>query len=97
MDISKNTQHIKAIIEAMRKERRLKKGLEKAQITALWKELMGETIDNYTNSLTYDSGILTVYLNSSAMREELNRGKNKIIDLLNSHFNERIIKQIIFK
>jgi hypothetical protein len=97
MDQDKNTQHIKQIIDGLRKERKLKKGLEKAQIKKLWRELMSETIDKYTANITYENGVLKVYLTSSALREELSRGKSKIIDLLNSHLGEHIINKIIFK
>ncbi len=97
MSVDKNTQHIKDIIAGLRKERKLKKGLEKAQIKKLWAELMSDTIDKYTSNITYDNGHLYVYLTSSALREELNRGKEKIIRLLNSHLGENVIKKIIFK
>jgi len=92
-----NTQHIKQVIAALRKDRKLKKGLEKAQIKNLWRNLMSETIDKYTSEITYDKGILTVYLTSSAMREELNRGKDKIINLINQELGENLIKKIVFK
>ncbi len=97
MDIEKNTQHIKEVIDALRKERKLKKGLEKAQIKTLWADLMSDTIAGYTSRLTYDKGTLYVYLTSSALREELNRGKSKIIGLLNEKLGEEVIKRIVFK
>ncbi len=97
MSVDKNTRHIKQVIASLRKEKKLKKGLEKAQIKKLWAELMSDTIDKYTSNITYDKGHLYVYLTSSALREELNRGKAKIIDLLNSHLGEHVIKKIIFK
>jgi predicted nucleic acid-binding Zn ribbon protein len=97
MYIGNNTQHIKQIIEALRKERKLKKGLEKAQVNKIWQELMGDTIGKFTSNLSYDNGTLSVYLNSSALREELNRGKDKIINRLNEHYGEVVIKKIIFK
>ncbi len=95
--MEENTKHIKSIIQNLRQERKLKKGLEKAQIKKLWQELMGDTIANYTHHLTYDSGQLKVYLTSSTLREELNRGKQKIINLLNEHLGKEVVKNIIFK
>ena len=92
-----NTQHIKQVIAALRKDRKLKKGLEKAQIKKLWRDLMSETIDKFTSEITYANGILTVYLTSSAMREELNRGKDKIVNLINQELGENLIKKIVFK
>jgi len=97
MKVSDNTQHIKQVIEAMRKERKLQKGLEKAQVSKMWQDLMGDTIGKFTSTLLYDKGTLTIYLTSSALREELNRGKDKIIHRLNEHYGENVIKKIIFK
>jgi predicted nucleic acid-binding Zn ribbon protein len=97
MNKEDNTKHFKQIFEALRKEKKLKKGLEKAQIKHLWSKLMSNTIARYTSDIVFDKGVLTVYLTSSALREELNRGKDKIIDLLNTHFGEPIVKKIIFK
>ena len=96
-DLDDNTQHIKQVMEALRKERKLKKGLEKAQIKQLWDDLMQGTIAGYTSHLSYDKGTLNVYLTSSALREELNRGKDKIIKLLNGEIGSKVIKKIVFK
>ncbi len=90
-------KHIKQILQAIRKENRLKKGLQKAQIKQLWADLMSDTIAGYTSNIVYEKGTLTVYLSSSALREELNRGKEKIIRLLNEHLGEPVVKKIVFK
>jgi predicted nucleic acid-binding Zn ribbon protein len=90
-------KHIKALVEAMRKEQGLKKGLQKASIKELWKELWGENIDKYTQKLVFNNGILTVYLNSSTLREELNRKKADIMLQMNEKMGETAIKKIIFK
>ena len=91
------SKHIKAIVEAMRKEQRLKKGLEKAGVKQLWTELWGENIAKYTQKLVFNNGILTVYLNSSTLREELNRKKSSIIEQMNAKMGEEVIDKIIFK
>ncbi len=90
-------KHIKALVEAMRKEQGLKKGLEKASVKQLWIELWGENIAQYTQKLVFNNGILTVYLNSSTLREELNRKKNEIIVQMNAKMGEQLIDKIIFK
>jgi len=92
-----DSKHIKAIVEAMRKDQRLKKGLEKAGVKQLWTELWGENIAKYTQKLVFNNGILTVYLNSSTLREELNRKKSSIIEQMNAKMGEEIIDKIIFK
>jgi len=91
------SKHIKALVEAIRKERGLKKGLEKAGVKQLWKDLWGENISKYTQKLVFNNGILTVYLNSSTLREELNRKKEEIQRQMNEKMGEKIINKIIFK
>ncbi len=95
--MNKEADHIKKIIEAIRKENRLKKGLQKAQIKKLWVELWGEHIAQYTEKVFFENGILNVYLNSSALREEMNRSKTKIIDKMNEAIGEKRIKKMILK
>jgi len=91
------SKHIKAIVEAMRKEQRLRKGLEKAGVKQLWTELWGENIARYTQKLVFNNGILTVYLNSSTLREELNRKKTSIIEQMNEKMGDKVIDKIVFK
>jgi len=92
-----NNKHIRQVINALRQDKKFKKGLQKAQIKQLWKKLMSDTIDNYTSNITFKNGILTVYLTSSALREELNRKKKKITDLLNRELGSEEIKKVTFK
>ena len=92
-----NTDHIKEIIKSIRKEKKLKKGLEKVQIKKLWIDLWGEHIAQYTEKIFFENGKLTVYLTSSALREEINRTKFKIIEKMNDKLGEKQIKKIILK
>ncbi len=96
-DISKNTVHIREIIKNIRADQKLKKGLEKAQIKKLWADLMGNSIAPYTSDINYKNGTLTIRLTSSPLREELSRGKDKIIKLMNESFGRDVVKKIIFK
>ncbi len=95
--MSDESKHIKDLIEAMRKEQRLKKGLQKAGVKQLWTELWGEHIAHYTQKVVFMNGILTVYLNSSTLREEMSRQKNKIISQMNEKLGEEAIKKIVLK
>jgi len=93
----KDPEHIKKIIDAIRNEQKLKKGLLKARIVKLWKELWGEHINSYTQSVYFENGKLTVYLTSSTLREEINRNKIKIIKKMNEELGKDIIKSLILK
>jgi len=93
----KDPEHIKKIIDAIRNEQKLKKGLLKARVVKLWKELWGEHINSYTQAVLFENGKLTVYLTSSTLREEINRNKNKIIEKMNEELGKKLIKSLILK
>ncbi len=92
-----NTENIKDILKTFIENQRYKKRLQATRIDALWKELMGETVMPYTNNLRFQKGTLYISLTSAALREELNRGKEKIRQLMNQHLGEEIIEKIVFK
>ncbi len=92
----KNTENIKKILDEFIRKQSYKKRLLATRIYELWKDLMGETIMPYTKEIKYKNGTLYVYLSSAALREELNRGKDKIINLLNENLGENIIQKIVF-
>lgn len=73
---------------------KLKTGLRKIEVADAWKELMGNGVNNYTKQVYLDGDVLHVSLTSSVLREELSYGKQKIIDMLNEHLKENVIRKI---
>jgi hypothetical protein len=55
---------------------------------------MGSGVWTYTSSIKLNKGNLTVYLKSSALREELSYGKDKIATLLNQYLKQNIVKNV---
>ena len=74
---------IDRLIKSYIKENNLENGLENIEVNNLWYETMKNGIANYTTDLTLKNGTLYIKLKSSALREELSYGKEKIIKLLN--------------
>lgn len=94
-DIRHNeTNSIEELINLFIKENNLSKGLRQVSIEEIWKNQMGQGIVSYTNKIVLKGELLTVYLNSSVLREELSYGKEKIISILNEALGENIIKRI---
>ena len=58
---------------------------------------MKNGIANYTTDLTLKNGTLYIKLKSSALREELSYGKEKIIKLLNEKLKKDLIKKIVLR
>ena len=67
----------------MLEENKLKKGMDQIRVGEAWAEIMGPGVMNYTESVTLKGQTLIVKLNSSALREELEYGKDKILRMLN--------------
>lgn len=75
----------------------LQKGLDKIEVQELWIKLMGNGVNSYTTSVQLNRDILYVQLSSSALREELSYGKEKIIAMLNEAFGKEVIKKLVLR
>ncbi|MDA9335357.1 DUF721 domain-containing protein [Flavobacteriaceae bacterium] len=85
------------LMKSFMKENKLEKGLDKVNVEAAWRDLMGNGVNNYTNSLKLHKDTLYVELSSSVLREELSYGKDKIIGMLNEALGKNLITKIILR
>ena len=88
---------IDRLIKSYIKENNLEDGLENIEVNNLWHETMKNGVANYTTDLNLKNGTLYIKLKSSALREELSYGKEKIIKLLNEKLKKDLIKQIVLR
>ena len=88
---------IDRLIKSYIKENKLEDGLENIEVNNLWHETMKNGVANYTTDLTLKNGTLYIKLKSSALREELSYGKEKIIKLLNEKLKKDLIKKIVLR
>ena len=96
--VKHNDRNIREVLnDAIGKNKRLQKGYSTIRIQEAWKNEMGDIIGSYTQKFYFKDGVLTVYLTSAPLRNELSMSKNKVIDLLNKACKEEIIKSIIFR
>ena len=89
-----NTNKLKDLIPQMLQENKLQKGMDQIYVKEAWGEVMGKGVMNYTESVTLKNHTLFVKLASSALREELEYGKDKIIKMLNTSLPKLSIKSI---
>ncbi len=75
----------------------LEEKLTETRIFSSWEKIMGSPIAAYTDRLYLRNGCLTVYLTSSALRNELEFAKSKIINMINDEIGQAAIKSINFK
>ena len=76
---------------------KLNSGLNNIKVQNLWREVMGNNVDSYTNEIVLKKNTLYVNLSSSVLRQELSFGKQKIVDLLNKELGKTVIKKIVLR
>jgi len=86
---------MKDLLDVFINKGKLKKGFQKINIEEAWTKLMGTGVTNYTDEVKIQNGTLIVRLSSSALREELSYGKDKIIKMMNEELRENLIKKIM--
>lgn len=70
------------------------------QVTKLkqdWEQLMGKTVARHTNDLKINEGILYIFTDVAALRNELSYNKTLLLAKLNQHFGEKFIRDIIVR
>jgi predicted nucleic acid-binding Zn ribbon protein len=96
--VKHNDRNIREVLSDMiDNNQKLQKGYSTVRIKEAWKKEMGDIICSYTQKMYFREGVLTVYLTSAPLRNELSMSKQKVIDLINKSCKEEIIKSVIFK
>lgn len=89
-----DTFKIKDLMSNVLKENKLQGGIDQLDVKEVWAEVMGNGVMSYTDSVYLKNKTLIVKLTSSALREELSYGKEKIIEMLNSSLKHVSITKI---
>ncbi|WP_028290519.1 DUF721 domain-containing protein [uncultured Olleya sp.] len=94
---SNNLLNISEALQDFVTENKLEKGLDKVNVRDAWSKLMGNGINNYTTAIELKKDTLYIQLSSSALREELSYGNQKIITMLNEELGKEIIKKLVLR
>ncbi len=92
----KHTHNFKDLVDQLLSSPAFKARYTAARVKQSWRQLMAENAMHYTSGLRYNKGVLYVHITSAALRDELNRGKQLIIDLINKDLGENLLKDIRF-
>ena len=77
--------------------KRLASGFNQYTIENVWKATFGEVISNYTTSVKFFKGTLTVYISSSPLKQELNLTKENVIEKLNKNLPYHKVTKLIVR
>lgn len=89
-----DTNKLRDLIPQMLQENKLKKGMDQIYVKEAWAEVMGQGVVNYTESVTLKQQTIYVKLSSSALREELQYGKDKIVKMMDDAIGQVSVKAI---
>ncbi len=92
-----NEQNLGQAIQAFLKAYKLNEKFDETEIYARWEELVGSAINNKTKKVVLRGSVLSVYLNSSVLRQELNMRKSEMLDKVNLRLKSKPISEIEFK
>jgi predicted nucleic acid-binding Zn ribbon protein len=62
-----------------------------------WEQIAGKTIAKYTRNLYLSGGILTIYTDVAALKQELLLAKPQLMATINEYFGEQVVKEINIK
>ena len=93
----KNQQSMSEALQEFISAHKLQKGIDEVKVKDAWKRLMGQGVNQYTQSLRFREGILYVGLSSSVLREELSLGNSKIIKMLNEELGSKVIEKLVLR
>ena len=86
---------IQDLMKLVIKENKLTKGMNQMNVKDVWASLMGNGVQNYTESVQLQNKTLIVKLKSSVLREELSYGREKIIKMLNEELGQEMITKLM--
>lgn len=92
-----NEGSIGDVLKEFIEKNKLQEGMDKIDVVAAWKTLLGNGVNSYTKEVVLKGTTLYVYLTSAVLREELSYGKQKIIKMINEELGKEVIKDVILR
>ena len=92
--INKEKDIKKVIGSLFSSDKKLSRGYNEYNIEHLWRSTFGEMISQYTTQVRFHKGMLTVYITSSALKQELSLNKETVISKLNAALKYNKIKSL---
>jgi predicted nucleic acid-binding Zn ribbon protein len=62
-----------------------------------WEKIMGATIAKYTRDVKLKDGVLIISTDVAPLKQELQFGKEQIINNVNEYFKEKVVKEVVIK
>ena len=92
-----NEQSLGDVIRQWLKQSNMEEKITEVRINASWEKVMGSDIQKLTERLVYRKRVLTVFLRSAPLREELSMAKTKIVQMINKEASSNVVDEVIFR
>lgn len=89
-----NEQTLQEVMQVILKKYNLEKRFEQTEVADIWNKTLGPSVAKQTSRVLLKDGILTVYLDSALVKQELNMLKTRLIESLNESMGKEVITEI---
>lgn len=93
----KKAEPIGKLIQQFLRQESLESPLNEQRLLDAWAQVLGPTIDSYTQEKFIRNQVLYVHLTSAALRQELMMGRELLVRNLNKQVGATVITNIIFR
>jgi len=62
-----------------------------------WSKIMGATIARYTRDVKLKDGVLLIATDVAPLKQELQFGKEQIIQNVNDYFKDKVVKEVVIR
>ncbi len=94
MNRNQNEESLETVMNRLLKAYGLEEGVHTAAISTHWEKLMGPAIAKRTRDMKLKKGVLTIWIESASLRQELSYGKDMIATKINQAMGERLVTQV---
>jgi len=92
-----NEKEIGKEIKLLFKSYHLDEKIAEVRIKELWETIMGKSIKNYTTGFRLYKGVLTVFIESAPLKQDLKFSKENIIQRINEELGEKVVRDLVIK
>ncbi len=92
-----NQQKIGDAIRQLFRSYHLDDKVAEVRIREMWERVMGTPIKRYTGNMYFRNGVLTIYIESAPLRQDLQFTGQTIIDRINEELGERVVRELVIR
>ena len=92
-----NQQKIGEAIRQLFRSYHLDDKVAEVRIREMWEQVMGAPIKRYTGKIYFNKGVLTIYIESAPLRQDLQFTKSSIIDRINEELGEKVVRELVIR